>query len=123
MNQKTDSFFVSRLKSVLYACKGAVYLLKKESSIRVQFTIALFLSLLGFYYNISRTEWMVQLLCISMVMGIEGLNTALEEMANFIHPEKNNKIGLIKDIAAGSVFIVSVFSIIIGLIIYIPKIF
>ncbi|MGZ0014837.1 diacylglycerol kinase family protein [Yeosuana sp. AK3] len=123
MNLKKDSFFVSRLKSVLYAFKGAVYLLKKESSIRVQFTIALFLSLLGFYYNISRTEWMVQLLCISMVMGIEGLNTALEEMANFIHPEKNNKIGLIKDIAAGSVFIVSVFSIIIGLIIYIPKIF
>ncbi|NCP88865.1 MAG: diacylglycerol kinase family protein [Flavobacteriales bacterium] len=107
----------------MYAFKGAVYLLKKESSIRVQFTIALSLTLLGFYFNISRTEWMVQLLCISMVMGIEGLNTALEEMANFIHPEKNNKIGLIKDIAAGSVFIVSVFSIIIGLIIYIPKFF
>jgi diacylglycerol kinase (ATP) len=44
-------------------------------------------------------------------------------MANFIHPEHHNKIGLIKDIAAGAVFFSSIFAIIIGLIIYLPKIF
>ena len=58
-----------------------------------------------------------------MVMSIEGINTAIEEMANFIHPERHNKIGLIKDIAAGAVFIASLFASIIGLIIYLPKVF
>jgi diacylglycerol kinase (ATP) len=44
-------------------------------------------------------------------------------LANFIHPEHHKKIGIIKDIAAGAVFIASVFAIIAGLIIYLPKIF
>tara|TARA_R110002033_G_scaffold7558_2_gene27444 strand:+ start:548 stop:691 length:144 start_codon:yes stop_codon:yes gene_type:complete len=44
-------------------------------------------------------------------------------MSDFIHPENHNKIGLIKDIAAGAVFIASIFALMIGLIIYIPRIF
>ena len=56
-------------------------------------------------------------------MSVEGINTAIEEIANFIHPERHDKIGLIKDIAAGAVFIASVFASIVGLIIYLPKIF
>ena len=46
-----------------------------------------------------------KLLAIGLVMSLEGINTAVEEIANFIHPEYHNKIGLIKDIAAGAVFI------------------
>ena len=66
---------------------------------------------------------MIQILAISLVMSMEGINTAIEEIANFIHPERHDKIGLIKDIAAGAVFIASVFACIVGLIIYLPKIF
>jgi len=122
MNKK-DSFFINRLKSIVFAFRGAYFLLKTEASIQVQFAIAVFLIILGLYFNISSTEWFAQLLAIGIVMSIEGLNTAIEEVANFIHPEKHKKIGLIKDIAAGAVFIAVVFTIAIGLIIYIPKIF
>ena len=55
-------------------------------------------------------------------MAIEGLNTAIEEIADFIHPEHHSKIGLIKDLAAGAVFIFAVAAVIIGCIIYLPKI-
>ena len=55
-------------------------------------------------------------------MSIEGLNTAVEEIADFIHPEFHNKIGLIKDLAAGAVFIAATTATIVGLIIYVPKI-
>lgn len=120
---KKESFLVNRIKSVGYAVKGALVLLKKEASIKVQFTLALLISAAGFYYNITSTEWIMQLLAIGLVISIEGINTAVEEMANFIHPEHHKKIGLIKDIAAGAVFFASVFAIIIGLIIYLPKIF
>ncbi|MDO5971028.1 diacylglycerol kinase family protein [Flavivirga aquimarina] len=120
---KKESFIVNRLKSVGYAFKGALLLLRTEASIKIQFVIAIILTFVGFYYNISPTEWVIQLLCIGVVMSIEGVNTAIEAIADFIHPEHHNKIGLIKDIAAGAVFIASFFAIIIGFIIYIPKIF
>ena len=120
---KKESFLVSRLKSIGYAFKGALLLLKTEASIKVQFIIAILITVAGFYYHISSEEWLIQLLAIGLVMSIEGANTAIEEIANFIHPEHHQKIGLIKDIAAGAVFIASIFAIIVGSIIYIPKIF
>ena len=118
-----ESFIVNRFKSIGYAFRGALLLLKTEASIQIQFAIAVMLTFAGFYYEISPTQWLVQLLCIGVVMSIEGVNTAIEAIADFIHPEHHNKIGLIKDIAAGAVFIASIFAIIIGFIIYIPKIF
>lgn len=122
MSEK-ESFLVNRIKSIGYAYKGALLLLKTEASIKIQFTIAIMVTLAGFFFNISANEWIIQLLAIGLVMSIEGINTAIEEIANFIHPEHHSKIGLIKDIAAGAVFIASIFASIIGLIIYIPKIF
>ena len=56
-------------------------------------------------------------------MGVEGLNTAIEEIADFVHPEHHPKIGRLKDIAAGAVGITALITIIVGCIIYIPKIF
>jgi diacylglycerol kinase (ATP) len=120
---KKESFLVNRLKSVGYAFKGALLLLKTEASIKTQFLIAIIVTAAGFFFNISSTEWIIQLLVIGLVMSIEGINTAIEELANFIHPGHHNKIGLIKDISAGAVFIASVFAIIIGFVIYLPKIF
>ncbi|MCL6294880.1 diacylglycerol kinase family protein [Jejuia spongiicola] len=123
MKNKKDSFLVNRLKSVGYAFKGAILLLRTEASIKIQFVIALFVTIAGFIFNISTNEWIIQCLAIGMVISIEGVNTAIEEIADFMHPERHEKIGLIKDIAAGAVFIASIFAIIIGFIIYIPKIF
>ena len=77
----------------------------------------------GFYVGLSPTEWCIQILVIALIMAIEGVNTAIEEIADFIHPEHHPKIGLIKDLAAGAVFIVAVAAFIIGCIIYIPKFF
>ncbi|MFI0429255.1 diacylglycerol kinase family protein [Mariniflexile sp. HMF6888] len=123
MTKKESPFVVNRIKSVGYAFKGAIMLLRNEASVKVQFTIALLVTAAGFFFDISLNEWISQLLAIGLVMSMEGINTAIEEMANFIHPEHHNKIGLIKDIAAGAVFFSSIFAIIIGFIIYLPKIF
>ena len=122
MNKK-DSFLVNRIKSIGYAFKGAIFLLKTEPSIQVQFLIGIIVSVAGFYFQISNTEWLIQCLAIGLVVSIEGLNTAIEELANFIHPEHHQKIGIIKDIAAGAVFLASIFAMATGFIIYLPKIF
>lgn len=120
MSEK-GNFITYRLKSIGFAFRGAIYLLKTEASIQVQFVIAIIVTALGFYFDISTIEWILQILAIGLVMSIEGINTAIEEVADFIHPENHKKIGLIKDIAAGAVFMASFFAIVVGLIIYIPK--
>lgn len=113
---------VNRIKSVGFALKGMFLLIRTESSIKIQVFITLLVTAAGFYFNISSFEWMMQVLAIGMVLGIEGMNTAVEKIADFIQPEFDPKIGFIKDIAAGAVLFVSLASAIIGLIIYLPKI-
>ncbi len=120
---KITKFIAGRLKGCGYAFTGAMLLLKTEPSIQVQAGIAVVMTFLGFYFNISSTEWILQIFAIGLVMSIEGLNTTIEAVADFIHPDFHNKIGFIKDVAAGAVFIAAVTAVIIGLIIYIPYIF
>jgi diacylglycerol kinase (ATP) len=119
-----DKRFVSgRVKSVGFAVKGAYKLISTEHSIMVQFSIMLLMIFAGFYFGISREEWMLQILIFGLVLAIEGLNTAVEKMADFIHPEFHNRIGFIKDIAAGSVLFAAFSAITVGALIYVPKIF
>lgn len=116
------SFILKRIESIGFALRGAYLLIKTEASIKVQFIIAIMMVILGFYFELSATEWALQVLAMGLVLSIEGINTAIEKMADFIHPNTHKKIGLIKDISAGAVLIASLFAGIVGLIIYIPKI-
>ncbi|MFV8328228.1 diacylglycerol kinase family protein [Flavobacterium sp. ZS1P14] len=118
--EKDNTFFTGRLKSVTYAFKGAVKLISTEHSIMVQFSLGILMTFAGFYFGITSTQWLFQTLAIGLVMSIEGLNTAVEKIADFIHPNYHERIGFIKDIAAGAVFFAALTAIVIGLIIYIP---
>jgi len=121
MNNKHEPFLVHRYKSVGYAFKGMFLLLKTESSIQLQFSIGVLLSIVGFYLNISLTEWMMQTFAVVLVMSTEALNTGIEKICDFVHEDFEVRIGFIKDIAAGAVAIASVGAFIITLLIYLPK--
>lgn len=123
MTEKQDSFIINRLKSIGYAFKGALYLFKTEASIKIQLCIAIIVTIAGFYFQITRMEWLIQIAMIGLVISVEGINTAIEYIADFVHPELHASIGRIKDIAAGAVFIASMASVIVAIIIYYPKIF
>ena len=119
--QKDNTFFSGRFKSTGFAAKGAFKLITTEHSVMVQSSLACIMIIAGFYFQISHEEWLVQTLAIGLVLGVEGLNTAVEKIADFIHPNYHEKIGFIKDIAAGAVFFAAMTAIAIGCIIYIPK--
>ncbi len=119
--QKDNTFFTGRLKSMKFALQGAIKLITTEHSVMVQFSLGILMTFAGFFFNISHEEWLIQTLCIGLVLGIEGLNTAVEKVADFIHPEYHQRIGFIKDIAAGAVFFAAMTAIAIGLMIYVPK--
>lgn len=116
-------FITGRIRGGGYAIKGAWLLIRHEPSIQVQFVIAIAVTIAGFYFDITATEWMLQLLSIGLVMAAEGLNTAVENIADFVHPDFHTKIGRIKDVAAGAVFFAAVAAAIVGAIIYLPYIF
>lgn len=112
-------FIKSRIKSLYYVFVGVWYLVRKEPPILIHLSIILFFTLLGFYVGISKMEWVTQLLCFGTVLTVESLNTAIEKICDFIHPDHHKKIGVIKDVSAGAVgFAVSAVTIALGIIYY-----
>jgi diacylglycerol kinase (ATP) len=116
-------FITGRTKAIFYSIKGAFLLLKTEHSIQAQSIIALLFIVAGFYFEISDIEWLFQILAICLVLCAESLNTAIEKLADFIHPDHNKKIGFIKDVGAGAVFFASIFALLTIYMIYSEKLF
>ena len=122
MHRTEDGFVKGRLKSLRFAFKGMLILVRSEHSIMVQLGIGVLVSILGLILGLSPTEWMLQTMCIGMVLSAEGLNTAVEKLCDFVNPDFNPKIGKIKDISAGAVGFTAVVAAVVGLIIYVPKV-
>ncbi|UYW02241.1 diacylglycerol kinase family protein [Flavobacterium agricola] len=116
-------FIIGRIKSVKYAAKGMFILATNEHSVISQLTAGILVTIAGFYYDLSATEWAMQCLCIGLIVTAEGLNTAIEAICDYLQPNFDPKIGFIKDIAAGAVAFAAFFALIVALIIYYPKIF
>ena len=116
-----NTFLGKRVLGFKYAFRGAWMLVKNEASIQVQLVIALIMTGVGIYFDLSALEWVLQIFAIALVLSVEALNTSIEEIANFIHPDFHSKIGYIKDISAGAVAFAAIAAIVIGCIIYIPK--
>lgn len=118
MKNPNDNFLRGRFRSMKFALRGMWILIKTEDSIKAQLFFAVVATGFGLYFDISKTEWMIQCLLIGMVLVSEALNTAVEKIADFVHPNYHKKIGFIKDIAAGAPSFAAIISLIIACIIY-----
>ena len=96
-------FLKGRLKGLKYAFKGLYLLFKTEHSIMAQTIIFSLTILLGFILEISKQDWINQTITMGLVLSIEGMNTGIEKLADFVHEEDHPKIGFIKDVSAGAV--------------------
>ncbi len=121
-NQKRG-FIKGRIQGGLIACKGAFLFITTEHSGMVQFALAVLITIAGFYYKLSSTEWLFHTIAVSFVLSVEALNTAIEKLCDFVHDQHHQKIGFIKDISAGAVWFAAVGALVIELIIFLPKIF
>ncbi len=110
--------FIAR---VGFALQGLVQFFKTEANGRIQAVVAILVVAAGFIFGISTQEWLWVLLCIGMVIGLEMVNTAIETLANRVHPDIHPDIKIVKDVAAGAVLWVAVISAVIGVIIFLPK--
>ncbi len=109
--------------SFKYAFVGIVTALKKEQNMKIHFTIAILVILAGILLKITALEWIICLILIGIVISLELVNTAIEQVVDIAMPEINEKAKIAKDVAAGAVLVVAIMSAIVGFIIFIPKIF
>lgn len=121
--QQRDSFLIHQVKSFGYAFEGIFYSFKKGTHFKIHTIAAAIAIILGLVYSVSAFEWLVLILLISAVMSAEAINTAIEEACDVLHPEHHPGARLAKHCAAGGVLVFSIGALVIGLIIFVPKIF
>lgn len=109
------------IKSFLFAFNGFKICFSSEINFRIHVVAAITAAAAGIWLHISNCEWLALLLCIALVISLEMLNTAIETLCNFITLNHHYKIGKIKDVAAGAVFVAAVISVVCSAIIFIPK--
>src|ERR1043165_9855769 len=113
----------SRISSFGYAFNGLKLLIQEEPNAKIHFIVAIAVVVAGFYFKISFLEWIALVFAIGLVITLEIINTSIENMADFISPEKNEMIKKIKDLSAAGVLVSVTTAIIIGLIVFLPKVF
>ncbi|MFA8342470.1 MAG: diacylglycerol kinase family protein [Rhodothermaceae bacterium] len=114
---------VKRIKSFYYAWNGIKYTVKSQHNMWIHLIIMCLTLVLGVFFELNFLEWGLIFLAVGIVLLSEIFNTAIELIIDILFPEYNKKAGLVKDLAAGAVLVAAITSVIIGLLVFLPKIF
>jgi diacylglycerol kinase len=121
---KSQHFFIAkRLKSFTYAFNGFKILFKEEHNARIHAAIGILVLILSIYFGLNINEWMAILFSIGLVFSAEFFNSAIENLCDFVSPQWNDKIKKVKDLSAAAVLLCAIIALIIGSVIFVPKIF
>ena len=113
----------SEMKSFTYAWNGILYAIRSEKHMRFHLLAAFLVTVAGWFFSINTTEWCLIISSIGAVIAAEIFNTALEQLVNLVSPQQHVIAGKVKDLAAGAVLVISIAALLIGIIIFVPKIF
>ncbi|MEK7496876.1 MAG: diacylglycerol kinase [Patescibacteria group bacterium] len=106
------------IKKFHFAFKGLTYVLRHELSFKIQIIITILVLLAAGFRNFSSLKWILLLLTIGFVLTAELFNTALEKILDLHEPRLSRHVGLLKDILAGAVLVVSVVAVVVGVILF-----
>lgn len=105
-----------------YAWSGIIVTAKIERNFKIHLICGLLAILTGFYLGLSLLEWAILTLVISAVLAAELINTAVENVIDYLKPEPHPSAKYIKDAAAGAVLITAIAAVVIGCLLFVPKI-
>lgn len=109
-------------KAFVYAGKGVRHALYSQPNFRLEVAACVAVVASGFAFGITRTEWMLCVLCMGAVLVAELMNTGVEALTDLASPEIHPLAGKAKDAAAGAVLVAALASAVVGLIIFVPYI-
>lgn len=111
------------VNSFKFAVEGFKTGLKQEPHLRFHFAIASIALIAGFVLKLSRLEWLMLAITIFLVIILELINTVLEALVDLVSPEIKDKAKVAKDVSAAAVLFAAIFSVIVGILLFGPKLF
>jgi diacylglycerol kinase (ATP) len=114
--------WVRRLvRSFGFAFAGVWSMLRHQRNAQIHAALTILVLIVGIVLRVSLSEWIALILCITLVLSLEALNTALEAVVDLASPEFHPLAKQAKDIAAGAVLIGAIGAALVGCIIFLPK--
>jgi|TARA_R110000737_G_scaffold353499_1_gene406228 undecaprenol kinase len=108
------------ISSFRNAFRGLFSIVKDERNLKIHLITFFVVVCFGFYFSITRFEWICILIVSGLVISLEIINSSLEKLCDFVEPNTNEKIKIIKDTAAAAVLVAAAFALIIGTYIFLP---
>ena len=108
--------------SFSYPIKGLKYAYRNEQNLAVDVGIALIVVIFGFIFKVNKYEWAILALTIGLVISCELINTSIEAAVDLVTEEYHPLAKVAKDTSAAAVFIFAIVAVIVGIIIFLPKI-
>jgi diacylglycerol kinase len=108
--------------SFTYAIKGLKYAYRNEQNLAFDIGMSILVVIAGFLFKVSISEWALLALTIGIVLSLELINTAIEAVVDLVTEDYHPLAKVAKDTSAAAVFICAIASVIVGLIIFLPKI-
>ena len=119
LKSKDKRKFSSSIKNCL---EGINFVITNESNFKIEIVIGIIALLLSYILKISRIEFIIILIMIALVLTSEIINTSIEKVVDLYTKDYSNLAKIAKDVSAGSVLVMSIFSLLVGVIIFLPKI-
>ena len=111
------------IESFAHAIKGMYYACRSERHMIIHLIAAFIVITMSFLLQLEKVEFLIVLICIALVLTSEMINTAFEFMVDLFHGAKiSTVVKMLKDIASAAVLLACIFSAIIGIWIFLPKI-
>ena len=104
-----------------WAIRGIGETLRTQVNARFQLVAAILVIAAGCFFRIDRLEWIAVCLSIGFVLAAEAFNTALESLADAVHPDQHPLVGRAKDAAAGAVLLAAIAATAVGAIVFLPR--
>lgn len=119
-HSNTGFRIADRIRSFRAAWKGLRFAIRFEHNLQIHLLVAGLVVVSGIAFNLSKTEWMLVSFAIVLVISAELMNTAIEKLADALHPENHPGVGLAKDLAAAAVLVTAIGASIVGGIVFWP---
>lgn len=110
-------------RSVNQARRGIWYTCKTQGHMQFHIVAGLTVLCLAWWTEVSRSEWLILIYAIGSVISAEVMNSALEIVVDMIQPNFDPLAGMAKDVAAGAVLVTAIQAVVIGLIVFLPRLF
>jgi diacylglycerol kinase (ATP) len=120
-HEPARSWWRRRGRSFVDAGRGLCWLVLSQPNARIHAVATLAVAAAGWLFEIARIEWCAVLLAIAIVWTAEGLNSAIEALADHVAPERHPAVGRAKDLAAGAVLAAAIIAAGVGAIVFVPK--